>query len=167
MTVPYTLQDAGYTRTLQQIRHALEQRITNATNRLPHTPVYHRGTPDPNALPDEPLGVWLDWSHVGPDEDETNAATFLASTWNINIVARSEAQDAFGSQSDLAEQVWGAIVKTLTETNTDLGLDGSADIVVVPEANHFQGVISGGDRRIEHIELQAIVRHEMELVRCP
>lgn len=168
MTVPYSLQSNGYPRTLAEIRLAIEKRIRNTTNRLSTTPSYHRGTPDPSNLPREPLGIWCDWTRIGRDEDETNRATFLKSEWRIHIVCEDEGNDQFGSDSPLAEQVWGDIVKTFTETNTDLGLDGAADIALVPEADHFRGSIAGGNRRIEHIELSLFVRHEMEIVReCP
>jgi hypothetical protein len=164
MTVPSVLQSEGYFATLEAIREALERRVTNATNRLSVTPVYHRGAPNSEALPNEELGVWLDWTDVEPDDqDETNRATFLQSQWVCYIIGLDEGADGFGNQIPTAEQAMADILLTLTMDNTDLGLDGACDIVDVPRAS--KQTVYPGNRRHQAIAMRWVVRHQMAWVR--
>lgn len=167
MSVPFSLQSDGYPKTLAAMRNALEKRIRNDTLRLGYTAAYHRGTPDPAALPDEKLGIWLDWDHIGRDDQEPYEATMLVTDWHVYIVAQDEGNDNFGADSPLGEKVWGGILKTLTETNVDIGLDGTVDYVPTPETNHFRGNIAGGNRRVEVIEMLIAAHWAMELCRHP
>jgi len=167
MTVPFSLLPAGFLQDLVEIRNAIEQRITNATNRLPATPSYHRGTPDPHALPDEELGVWLTWDNVDRDPDETYEATMLVWRWHIYIIGRKDMDTPFGGSSSLVEGVWADIHKTFVETNTDIGLDSSIDFIPTPSAAHFEGTISGGDRRCEIVEMLLETHGSMNYQRCP
>lgn len=166
--IPPALMPLSYPRTMAEIRLALENRITNATNRLTYAPLCHRGTPDPQALPNERLGVWLDWEGVEMDSDEPNQSTLLVSRWRIYIVGQDEGNDLFGGDAPLTEQAWGDILATITGTNEDISLDGAVDFVPTPTASHIWGTISGGDRRINLIEMALEVHHQLELVRnCP
>lgn len=167
MSLPVILIPDGYDKTMMEIRMRLEERVTNGTKRMFATPSFHRGTPDPQALPDEQLGVWLTWDAIDPDEDETNGATFLASTWHLYIVTKTDDNDSFGGDSDLGLQVFGSVLTTLTESNIDLSLDGACDVIPVPRTRHFKGTLSGGDRRVDVIETILIARHEPELIRRP
>lgn len=150
-----------HAKSIMAIREALEQRLTNASGRLSVKPSYHRGTPDPKACPDEPLGVWLDWTTINKDPDEPYEATMLVSNWKIYILTRNETNDAFGQEATLGERTWGEITTTLTQTTVDLGLDGTIDFIVTPEAAHGHGNISGGDRLVDAVELSLSAHHTM------
>lgn len=165
MSLPPALMSDGYPKTLHLIRLALEKRLTNQTLRMSYTPSYHRGTPDPAALPKEKLGIWLDWVRQEPDEEEPYEATMLVTRFKCFIVAEDEGNDNFGTDSPLAERVWGDVLKTLTEKITDLGLDGSCDYVPTPTADNFRGTM--GDRRVQVIELDIAAHWAMELIRRP
>jgi hypothetical protein len=58
-------------------------------------------------------------------------------------------------------------MNALTEfTVADVGLDGSTDYVPTPRARKTIGTISGGDRRVELIEVLAETSGPM-FARCP
>jgi hypothetical protein len=157
----------GYTKALVETRNAIEKRLTNIGNRLTVTPTFHRGAPDPSNLPDETLGVWLNWDDTGPDDEETPQLTILRTNWHIYIVGKIDGTDQFGGSSSLVEQVWGDIVNTFRETVEDIGLDGSIDYTTTPQCSHGYATLSGGDRRVEAIEMVLGASWQMVAIRVP
>lgn len=167
MTLVPSQMSEGYAKTLNAVRLAIENRITNATGRMSTTPGFHRGIPDAGAMPDEELSVWLDWVSIEPDEDEPFGAAMLQSRWLISIVGDDQGNDSFGSEVPLVEQAWADITTTLTETSVDIGLDGTCDFTMTPTARKAHGTVSGGDRRVSVVEMDLLARWSMELVRVP
>lgn len=166
--IPSDLTQDGYLRTIRGVREALERRCTNATLRLPVTPSFHRGLPNLNQLPNESVGIWLDYDMVTPDpEGQSWRASCYQSHWTISIIARDEENDAFGAHSTTGEELWAAVTKTLTEFQEDVHLDGSVEYTVDPDWRHVRGQIGGGDKRIEAFEGRLWAKHTMEMVRPP
>lgn len=161
MVVAADLAD-GYEKTLLEIREKLERRITNASSRLSATPAYHRGRASPENLPEGPLHVWLDWDEIYP-QDETFQSVSLVSNWVIQIVAQDDDSDQFGNHAGLGERIWGQILRTMTETNDDLGLSGSIDFLTTRTV-HMRGT-PAQNRRVDYYELHIEAHHQLEISR--
>ena len=164
MTLSAAQMPAGYEQSIQEIREKLERRITNASQRLDATPTYHRGTADPENLPEGQLHIWCDWEDEYPnDGGEAFQAESLVSVWHIQIITEDEGNDAFGSESQLGEIVWGKILRTLTESTDDLGLSGTVDYLTT--SSRKVAGFSSGSRKVTLHEITVQAFHQMEWVR--
>lgn len=165
--IPSGLLSEGYETTIRSVRESLEKRFTNRDFRLGVSPTFHRGIPNMQQLPNDSLGVWLDYTRVSPDREgqSWNTSCYL-SEWNIVIVGRDEGNDGFGSQSTAAESLWAAITRTLTENQEDIHLDGTIEYTQDPDWRHVRGV-AAGDQRWEAYEGSLIAKHARQLVRQP
>lgn len=168
MTVPAGMLADSVYKMIAESREEFEKRLTNGDNRIGQATSFHHGIPQPNSLPKEDVGIWLDLSEITPDPDSPFGAEILIATWDIHIIVRDRGDDPHGYDPSLKDEVLGNVIESLTETLLDTSLNGAIEYLDL--ANAFSippQQPSGGDGLVAGWQLSIDAHMNMFPIRCP
>lgn len=163
MTLSIGQMGDGFAKSMRQARTALEARLTSrdSTHRTGQSWSFHWGAPRADALPNEPMAVWLMPLGVEDDPEAPFRSNYFVVEWRLSVVVQDPGTDDHGYDTSRSDDAAGAVLKALTEDLDARSLDGSVDFTDQLRGSFAIAEVSGGDAQVGEWMFKFKARHPL------
>lgn len=139
MSVPLSMLSENLKRTLLASRDALRARLMRQGEYRVEGEnwAFHEGEPDFENLPEEPLGVWLQFAGMREDPDAPFQSNYFIGRWQVFVVSRDRGTDPHGHDLTVPLSMIGDVVRLAGERFSDSSLDATVDFDDLIDVEHM------------------------------